>query len=90
MQAHPEHQQHHANFGQLAGHGGIGHETRGKRANHHARQQITHQRRQPHTRCQKTQHQRQAQRGRNGVDQVQAVRHGPWGETRLRWVDASL
>ena len=79
MQAHTEHLQHHTNFCQLAGHGGIGHEARRERADHHAREQVAHQRRQPCTRCDKTQHQGQAQRGSDGIDQIDAVRHGACG-----------
>ena len=44
MQANAKHQQHHANFGQLAGYLGIGNKTRGKRTNQNAGQQIADQR----------------------------------------------
>jgi hypothetical protein len=44
VQADAEHEQHHADLGQLPGHGAIGDEPRAERADRDARDKVAHQR----------------------------------------------
>jgi hypothetical protein len=83
VQTHAEHQQHHADFGQLSSHGHIGHKTWRERPNEHARQQVTYQRRQFHLGGQKAKDQRQAQASGNQRNQGSGVGHGHKFRQRL-------
>ena len=64
VQADAEHQQHHADLGQLRGEADVGHEARRGRPDQHAGQQVADQRRQPQPRRDETEHQRQPERRR--------------------------
>ena len=76
MQPHAEHQQHHANFGQLSCQRGIGDETRREWPDQDTGERITHQRGQPQANGDETENQRQPQCGGNRGDQVDTVRQG--------------
>ena len=68
MQSDAKHQQHHANFRQLAGQRHIGNKTRRARPDNHPGQQITQQGRQAQAGGGKAQNQGQAKAGGKGGD----------------------
>ncbi len=70
-----EHQQHHADLGQLTRDFEIGHEAGRGRTNRNSRQQISDDRRQPQARSDKAEQQRQPERRGQGGDQRNVVRH---------------
>jgi hypothetical protein len=76
MQADAEHEQHHADLGELRCQPGVRHEPRSERPDEHAGEQVAHQRRQAHAGCQEAEHQGQAQAGGNRRDEGQVVVHG--------------
>ena len=75
MQADAEHHQHDADFSELAGQRGIGHEARRGRTKHNARSQITYQRRQFQARCDVAEDQAETQGGCDSGDQADIVGH---------------
>jgi hypothetical protein len=77
MQADPEHQQHHADFCQLARQRGIGHETGRGRADQHAGGEVAHQRGQAQLQCQHAEQQPETERCGESRDQREVVVHRP-------------
>ena len=79
VQADAEHQQHHADLGQLRRQVQVGDEAGRVRPQQHARQQVAHQRRQAQARRGEAQHQRQPQRGSQRDDERHVGVHGAAG-----------
>ena len=78
VQADAEHQQDHADLGQLRRQGLVGDEARGERPDDHARQQVAHQRRQLQPVGQHAEHEGQHEADAEQGDQRGVVRHaGP-------------
>jgi hypothetical protein len=77
MHSDAEHEQHHADLGQLARELDVRDEARRGRADRDAREQIPDQHRQPQTRGHDTEDQREAERGRDRRDQRDAMGHAP-------------
>jgi hypothetical protein len=75
VQAHAEHQEHHADFGELRRQARVGHEARRERTDHDASQQIAHQRRQMQPCRGKAQDERQSEARRDGGDEREVVFH---------------
>ncbi len=69
MQPDAEHQQHHADLGQLRRDVAVGHETGRERPDDDARHEVAHQRRHAQPRGHEAQQQRQAERGGECLDQ---------------------
>ncbi len=69
MQADAEHQQHHADIGQLQGQIGVGDKTGGERPDHDTGQKIANQRRQLQPMRQRAQHKSQAEADNDHADQ---------------------
>jgi len=81
MQADAEHQQHHADLGELAGQFHVGNKAGRVRTDQHAGNQIADQRRQFQPRGDEAEDQRQPEGGGDGGDQIDAVGH----VADLRW-----
>lgn len=79
MQPYAEHEEHHADSGELPGELGIGDEARREGAGQDARDEIADERGQPQLDRTKAHHQRERKRGREGGDEFDAVGHGLLG-----------
>ena len=77
VQPNAEHQQHHADIGQLQGQVLVQDYARTERSNHHARQQVAQQRRQAQPLHRRTQHKGQAQADDQDADQRGHMLHVP-------------
>ena len=75
MQTNAKHQQHHANFSQLAGDLRVGHEPRSEWPDEHPGQQIAHQRGQLQTDGKKAKNQGEPEARGDGADERDAMGH---------------
>jgi hypothetical protein len=75
VQSHPEHQQHHADLGELPREREVGHEAGGGRTDQHARDEVADQRRQAQPHRDEAEQQRDAEGGRQRGDQRDVVAH---------------
>jgi hypothetical protein len=75
MQAHPEHEQDHADLGALRRGVGVGDEPRRIRAHNHPRQEVADDGREPGLLSEETEEQCGAQPPDQGQDEVDVVRH---------------
>jgi hypothetical protein len=74
-----EHEQDHAELGELRGEPGVGHVARGERAHGDAGQEVAEDRRQPEPRGEQAEEEGQPEPGRDGGDERGVVRHDAVG-----------
>jgi hypothetical protein len=75
MQADAEHQQHHTDLGELACDLDVRHESRRRRADHHAREQVTDEGGNLQAHRHEPEHQRETKRGRDRGNEGDGMRH---------------
>jgi len=84
METDAQHQQHHADLGELPGEVDVGDEARRRRPDHDASQQVADERREFEARRAVAEHQGQPEAGGNRGDQADVVRH-PAGILVTAW-----
>jgi hypothetical protein len=85
---HPEHQQDHADLGELLGQRDVGDEPWGIRSHRHARQEIAYDRRQAQPHREQAEQKREAETRGDGGDELGLVRHGAKRNTGPGALDA--